>query len=338
MFKLFFSLEEMTTREHINEYFNGRPFMILCALALMVATAVALSMGVQPHVDESSGIFFKLQGTAIGSPALSAAVNVLCLLVTGGIVLALNKVFSYVRLVTHLMVSAFFLLQMANPSGLVAYNAGTLLSLVTAMATLPLFAAFQDRHSQRIIFLIIALVVTGSMFHYGFLMLLPAFLLGFFNMGVFNLKGLLAMLFGIITPFWIVMGLGLAAPADFIAPHMHGIWTVMGQTPVSLLLVLSLVTSVVGIVLAVINLMTIMKYRMQTRVNNYFFVFVLVSMVIALCVDYSDVGVFLPLLSLMVSIQIAHAHTLGRAPLRYVLILLLMAGCIAFYALNVFRP
>ena len=325
----------MTTREHINEYFNGKPFMVLCALALMVATAVAVSMGVQPQADENTGIFFTVNWPAIGSPALSAAVNVLCLLVTGGIMLALNKVFSYVRSVTHLMVSAFFLLLVANPSGLVAFNAGTLMCLVTALATLPLFAAFQDRHSQRIIFLIFALVTTGSMFHYGFLMLLPAFLLGFFNMGVFNLKGLLAMLFGIITPFWIVLGLGLASPADFAAPHLHGIWTVVGHSPVSPLLVLAVVTSVLGIVLAVMNLMTIMKYRMQTRVYNYFFVFVLVSMVVALCIDYGDVAVYLPLLSLMVGVQVAQSHTLSVVPFKYLLILLLIAGSIAFYVVNV---
>ena len=86
----------MTTREHINEYFNGKPFMVLCALALMVATAVAVSMGVQPQAYENTGIFFTVNWPAIGSPALSAAVNVLCMLITGGILLALNKVFSYV--------------------------------------------------------------------------------------------------------------------------------------------------------------------------------------------------------------------------------------------------
>jgi hypothetical protein len=329
----------MTTREHINEYFNGRPFMILCALALMVATAVALSMGVQPQAGESTGIFFKLQGTTIGSPALSAAVNVLCLLVTGGIMLALNKVFSYVRSVTHLMVSAFFLLQLANPSGLVAFNAGTLLSLVTAMATLPLFAAFQDRHSQRIIFLIIALVVTGSMFHYGFLMLLPAFLLGFFNMGVFNLKGLLAMLFGLVTPFWIVLGLGIVAPSGFTAPHINGICTLTGQPWTNLTLVLAVITALLGIVLAVMNLMTIMNYRMQTRVYNAFFVFALVMAVIAMCTDYSNVTVYLPLLGLMTAVQIAHFHTLRNTfQHRYIFILLLIAGCIGLFAANALMP
>ena len=270
----------MTTREHINEYFNGRPFMVLCALALIAATVVALMLGVHSAPAESEGLFFSLKGRLIEHGPLSVSINVLSLLATGGIMLALNKVFSYVRAVTHLFVSAFFLLQLAHPAGLVSFNAGTLLCLLTSIAILPLFASYQDRHAQRSIFLIFAIVAAGSMFHYGFLFLIPAFILGFLNMGVFNLKGLLAMLFGLVTPFWIVLGLGIVAPSGFTAPHINGIWTLSGQPWTNLTLVLAVITALLGIVLAVMNLMTIMNYRMQTRVYNAFFVFVLVMAVI----------------------------------------------------------
>ena len=326
----------MTTREHINDYFNGQGFMILCALALIVATAVALSLGVAPHEGSASGIFFSLKGSLIDHQPSSAIVNVVCLLATGGIMLALNRVFSYVRVVTRLFVSAFFLLQLAHPSGLVAFNAGTLLCLVTALAVMPLFASYQDRHSQRSIFLIFALVAAGSMFHYGFLALIPAFILGFLNMGVLNLKGVLAMLFGLVTPFWIVLGLGIVSPADFTAPRINGVWSLTVQSLSSPVLVLAALTAVLGIVLAVMNFYTIMNYRMQTRVYNAFFVFVLITAVIALCIDYGDVAVFLPLLSLMVGVQVAHAHTLHTTNhLRYVFILLLVVGCLAFCAANI---
>jgi hypothetical protein len=325
----------MTTREHINEYFNGRPFMVLCALALMAATVMALSMGVKPLATDGTGIFFSLKGSLIEPGPLSAVINVAGLLTIGAVMLALNKVFSYVRAVTHLFVSAFFLLQLANPSSLVSFNAGTLLGLVTSIAIMPLFASYQDRHSQRSIFLIFALIATGSMFHYGFLALIPAFLLGFFNMGVLNLKGLLAMIFGLITPFWIVMGMGIATPADFVMPHINGIWNLTAQSSVEMMLVLSASTALLGITLAAMNLATIMNYRMQTRVYNAFFVFALVIIVIALCIDYGNVTVYLPLLSLMAAIQMAHSHTL-RTTLarRYVFMLLFIAGCIAFCCVN----
>lgn len=307
--------------------------MILCTLALMGAAAVALMTGVKPATSEGTGIFFSLRGTLIEAGPVSALINVAGILATGGIMLALNKVFSYVRSVTHLFVSAFFLLQVAHPSGLVSFNTGTLLCLVTALAIMPLFSSYQDRHSQRSIFLIFALIATGSMFHYGFLVLIPAFLLGFMNMGVFNLKGLLAMFFGLVTPFWIVLGLGIATPADFVMPQVDGVWNLAGKSRMTL--VLASLTALLGIVLAVMNLMTIMNYRMQTRVYNAFFVFVLAALLIALCLDFGNVAIYLPLLGLMVAVQIAHVHTL-RATMqyRYVFILLFIAGCIGFFAIN----
>lgn len=329
----------MTAREHINEYFNSRAFMVLCAVALVVTAFVAWSMGVKPVSASGSGIFFTLDGELMGNSALSVTLNVLCLLVTGGMMLALNKVFNYVRAVTHLFASAFFLLQIAHPASLVSFNAGTLLSLVTAVAAMPLFAAFQDKHSQRRIFLLFALATAGAMFNYGFLVLIPAFLLGFLNMGVLNLKGVLAMLFGLLTPFWIVLGLGIASLADFVAPQILGIWNQTGDHAATLLLILTALTSLLGIVLAVVNLFTIMNYRVQTRVYNAFFVFVLISVLIAICIDYSHVAVYLPLLNLMVAVQIAHTHTLHtHNGYRYVWLLLLIVGCIAMAAANLFTP
>ena len=236
---------------------------------------------------------------------------------------------------THLFVSAFFLLQLANPAGLVALNAGTLLCLVTAVTLMPLFASFQDSHAQRSIFLIFALVATGTMFHYGFLMLIPAYLLGFANMRALGLKGVLAMLFGLVTPFWIALGLGLVNPTDAALPQ----WPLMDRPQLNLQVILAVVTAVLGIVLAVLNLFTIMNYRMQTRVYNIFLIILLVMTILAACLDYRDMAVFLPLLNLMVAIQVAHGHTLRTAfHLRYVLMLLFTVACLAFAAANLLLP
>ena len=329
----------MTAHEHINEYFNSRAFMVLCAALLVVVAFVSWTLGVEPAHADGSGVFFSLKGALIDGQPLSLIVNLFCLLVTGGIMLALNKVFNYVRAVTHLFVSAFFLLQITHPASLVTFNAGTLLSLLMALSAMPLFAAFQDKHSQRRVFLLFALAAAGAMFNYGFLVLIPAFLLGFLNMGVLNLKGILAMLFGLVTPFWIVLGLGIVSPLDFTAPQFQGIWHQPGNAAAMLLLVLAVLISLLGIVLAVVNLFTIMNYRVQTRVYNAFFVFVLLSIIVAIGIDYRDVAFFLPLLNLMVAVQIAHAHTLHpHNSYRYILILLLIVGCIAFAAANILTP
>ena len=328
----------MSRQDHINEYFNGRAFMVLCAVALVVSAAAALSLGVQPSSTSENGVFFTLLEPLITHAPLSATVNVLCLLLTGGILLAINKVFTYVRSMTHLFVSAFFLLNMANPSGLVSFNAGTLLALVTALTLMSLFASYQDLHSQYSIFLIFTIVTAGMMVHYGFLVLIPAYLLGFMNMRAMGLKGVLAMLFGLVTPFWIALGLGITTPAQFALPHFEGLWLMTTAAWTSHLTILVATTAILGIVLAVMNLYTIMNYRLQTRVYNIFFIIVLVLALIALCFDFKHLAVYLPLLNLTVAVQVAHVHSLRAAPYRYLFILLFTAACLASCAFTLFLP
>lgn len=323
----------MSASEHINEYFNGKSFMLLCALALVAVTAVSLTLGIEPSSIQGEGLFFSLRGTLIDRGPVSAAINVLCLLATGGIMLALNKVFTFVRSMTRLFVSAFFLLMLSNPSGLVSFNAGTLLCLITAVTLMQLFASFQDSHAQRSIFLIFALIATGIMFHYGFLALVPVYLLGFANMRVLDFKGVLAMLIGLVTPFWIVLGLGIVSLSDAHLPQ----WFLMERPVMTLQFGMTLATSILGVILMVMNLFTIMNYRMQPRVYNIFLMTMLVMVIIVLCFDYHDLAVFLPLLNLMVAVQLAQAHTLGTSfRYRYVLILLFTGICLAVAAYSLF--
>ena len=316
---------KVSTSEHINEYFNGKGFMALSAVALVVVTLMALTLGIQPPEVKGQGLFYTLQGTLVDAGPVSAGINLLCLLATGAIVLALNKVYTFVRSMTHMFVSAFFLLQLANPSVLVAFNAGTLLCLVAAVTLMPLFASFQDGHAQRSIFLIFALVATGTMFHYGFILLIPAYLLGFANMRALGLKGVLAMLFGLVTPFWIAFGLGIVSPSDAQLPQ----WALLQRPQMSLQLALAVSIAVLGLVLMVSNLFTIMNYRMQPRVYNIFLMIMPVMVIIAACLDYHDLAVFFPLLSLMVAVQIAQAYTLWTTfHHRYVFMLLFIVVCL----------
>ena len=328
----------MARQDHINEYFNGRTFMVLCAVALVVTAAVALSLGVRPSPTSENGAFFTLWEPLIADATLSATVNVLCLLLTGGILLAINKVFTFVRSVTHLFVSAFFLLMMANPSGLVSFNAGTLLAQVAALTLMPLFASCQDHHSQHSIFLIFTMVSAGMMFHYGFLVLIPAYLLGFLNMRAMGLKGVLAMMFGLVTPFWITLGLGLASPADFAMPHYEGFWQMPQTAWGSHHIMIVVATAILGMMLAGMNLYTIMNYRLQTRVYNIFFIIVLLLSLVALCLDLKHFAVYLPLLNLTVAVQVAHVHTLRTAPYRYLFILLFTTACVASCVANLMQP
>ena len=321
----------MTSRDRINEFFNGRQFMTLCAVVLVAVAAAALVTGLPQAQSRGTGIFYTLGDSLIAHGTLSAIFNVLCLLATGSMVIAVNKVFGFVRSATCLHVSAFYLLMAANPAGLITFNAGTLLCMATVLLLVPLFASFQDKHAQRFIFFTFLLIATGAMFHYAFLALIPVMVIGFAHMHALNTRGILAMLLGIVTPYWIVLGLGIASPAGAHAPGM--LWTL----PAGPLIALSASIGVLALILAGFNLFTIMNYRMQPRIYNVCFFIMLLAVIIAMAVAWRDLQVFMPLLCLITAIQVAQFHTLRvKFEYRFVLMLLFIAACIGsgLYALT----
>jgi len=214
----------VTNRDRLNDYFNGRPFALWCAVALVLAALAALALGKESSAHGGTGFFFTVNDSLIDNPRLSAIINVGCTLLTGVIMLGLNKVFSYVRTVTSLFVSAFFLLQLANPLGLVTFDAGTALCLAMVLSLMPIFSSYQDSHSQRSIFLVFVVAAAGSMFHYAFLLLIPVYILGLLYMRALNFKGLLAMIIGLVTPVLDYPGAGHRALQRLqSAAHRRGV-------------------------------------------------------------------------------------------------------------------
>ena len=313
----------MISRDRINEFFNGRQFMTLCAVALVAMAAATLAMGIPQVQSQGTGIFFTLGNSLIENRTLSAIFNVLCLIFTGSMLIAVNKVFSFVRSASHLHAATFFLLLAADPAGLITFGAGTLLCMTTVLLLVPLFASFQERHAQRFIFFTFMLISTGAMFHYAFLALIPVMVLGFAYMHALNTRGILAMLFGIVTPYWIVLGLGIVSPADALSPGM--LW----ETPSGTLLTLVAAIAPIAVILASFNLFTVMNYRMQPRIYNVFFITMLLAVIIAMAIGLRDTQVFFPLLCLLAAIQVTQFHTLRtKFEYRFVLMLLFITACI----------
>jgi hypothetical protein len=128
------------------------------------------------------------------------------------------------------------------------------------------------------------------------------------------------------------MGLGITSPSDAHLPQ----WALMERPQLTIQFGMALATSAIGIALMVMNLLTVVNYRMQPRVYNISLMIMLVMVIITLCLDYHDLAVFLPLLNLMVAVQMAQAYTLGASfRFRNLFVLLLMVVCLAVAAFSI---
>lgn len=318
--------------ERLNEFFNSRAFMWIVAAVVLLATCAAMLTGRVPAPQQGQGVFFHWGGLLIQEPQTSWEINMLCLGGVAALLMTLNRRYNFVRTVTTVPASMFLLLQLASPQLSVNFGVGTAMCVVLAVALFTVFAAYQKRgRSQRSIFLVMATVSLCSMFHFAFLFLIPVMLLGFVYVRAMSLKGFVAMLLGLVTPFWIALGTGLVSPWDYHLPQLSSIWNVRDLAHLPVDIAIAVVTAVVTIAVTVVNLMTLLNYRLQTRVYNAFLVVVSALAIVMMGVDFNNIVNYLPILNLCLAIQLAHLHTIGTATRRYlVLVAIVVASLVSF--------
>ena len=318
----------MTRDEIAIDFLHSRSMMTLSAIAFAVCGLAWGAYGQMPQSESSGGIFFGFS-TILASPLLSAILNVAAILACGGILLALNKLFSFVRAYTFVFASVFFLLEMSSPTTAAQLGVGTALCLATAVGMLPLFASYESRNSQGRIYLTMVILSTAALFQWAAVVLIPAFFVGFIQMRAMHWRGFLAALLGLFTPLWIVVGLGIANPvADFHPFDIGAAWESFRQGQVSLLVGWTAILAITSIVLTVLNLFNIINFRLQFRVYNSFLIVMNLLVLIAMIVDRKDISAFLPLLNMCIAVQVAHWLTLNNHPKRYLLVVALIALCL----------
>ncbi|MBO4871023.1 MAG: hypothetical protein J5565_03455 [Muribaculaceae bacterium] len=318
----------------INEFLNGRGFAIICCLLLVVTAFIAVTMGEVPHFETGNGIFFDIKGAFIENPVLSMAVNVTAIIGISLLALLLNKLYSFIKAFTFIGAASFFLLELALPLTSSLFDTDTLLCFVLMLGTLILFGTYESKSAQRPIFLVLCILGFLVLFCWAAVVLILAFILGFAYMRTMNWKSCVAAIIGLLTPFWIVLGLGLVSPFDFKLIEVNGIWGSLEGGQVHALIVWEVIVVILAIVLSVINLLQIYHYRLQLRVYNAFFLLVTVLCIIGMCVDYRDMVLFIPMLNLCLSVQIAHTFTISKFAKRYIFIFVLMAASLAAFTCN----
>lgn len=322
--------------DRINEFFNGVRFLVVVAVAYLLLSAYAALSGKIVISQAGGGTFFPSPEALITNPMTSWLVNVGCTLAVTALLVVLNRMYNFVRAYTLSYASVFLLLQLGNPMVSGFFYVGTALCLVLMGASFVMMSEYQNKqHSQRSVFIAFALISFCCMFHYSFIFLVPVMLIGFIQMRAMNLRGIIAMLMGLVTPYWIAIGTGLVDPRTFVLPQVSTIFTeVVSETLPHVDVATAAVLAVLTMALTAINLFTTFNYRLQIRLYNAFFAVLAVLAIVAMCVDYNHVVTYVPVLNLSLAVQTAHTFTISNSPHRYLLVVLLIVGSAASYLLQ----
>ena len=154
-------------------------------------------------------------------------------------------------------------------------------------------------------------------------------------MQTMNLRSFLAMILGIITPFWIVLGLGIADISDFTLPSYESAWAALRTPQLHLSIVYIAIITIFTVLLTCLNLLQIINYKLQVRAYNGYLVYLSVASILMMAVDYPNAFIYLPVINLCFGVQFAHFFTLNSHTRRYIAVIVLIIAAIAGNILQV---
>ncbi len=316
---------------YIVDYFNNRGFFGLSLLVLVILAVIASGNFEVPQ--RGYGTLHNIS-TWISSNDTSCFVAVLCNIVIGVLLITLNIMYRYIKTYNCFVFAAVFvLLQGVNPFLSTRFFAGTALCLVVVVSLLFLFDLYgKQQLASQGVFLVMALLSFFSIYHYVFLLLVPLFIVGFAYMRAINLRTVLAIIFGLATPYWIALGTGLESITSFQAPELSLVWseapTFAGKSwAVSVAIAITALT----VLLTVGNFKTMLNYSVHVRAYNNFFVALSVFVLLLMIVDYNDFLFYMPLMNLCFAIQFGHWYVVTRHETRQAVTMWLMVAMLTAY-------
>ncbi len=266
-----------------------------------------------------------------GTPFSSFVTSIACTVSMGILIIYVNRAFNVFRSLTSLVAGLFFIMQTALPSVMDRFYGGDLMGVLMLICVVLLFGSWSDSGSQRRVFLIFFLMSLAGFTDLSYLLYLPVLLLGCVQMRIFDLRTFLAAGMGVVTPPWILFGLGLVDPATLHWPRMVVAWSMFSDPEVITALVVTGFTLFVGIGFTIANLLKILSYNSRIRAFNGFLTLLLCSTGFFAIINFNNFAFYIPLLNCLTAYQIAHFFTYRRNRRSYIPILLLVGGYVGFY-------
>lgn len=261
--------------------------------------------------------------------------------VTGGILLnivmlgmmaAFNKTFNVLRSNTRLQLGLFAVMAAAVPRVVVNVNSGIILAIAVNLSIYILFSCYDNPWGVRGVFLAFLILSLGATMQYSFLVYIPVMWLVVAQMRIFNLRTVLASLFGMVTPWIILLGFGIVSPADIHTPRVTGIFNSFEEDSTLYFMAITAFTSFLLVVAIALNLSRTIAYNARARAFNGALTVTAIVTIIAIIINYNNLLTYLPLLNVCAAYQITHWFVNHRFSRQFIAVLAVYVSYIVFYA------
>lgn len=292
-------------------------------------------MGDVVHVGGDSGFGFPSANEWISDGALSLGVSLGLNIVISFLLLYLNRRFNIIRSVSMLFAGMFLVMQAGQPSLMGQLYDGSVMCFLILLAIIPFFSTFQRPDRTRRIFLSFLLISLGSLTGYAYTVYLIVFFIGCFQMQCFSLRGLLAALTGILTPYWILCGFGVVSLSSFRMPEFINIFDALEGRDLAQIVVYTIVNLILGVGFGIFDIIKIYGYNGRARAYNGFWIILTIITTLFVIIDYTNLIIYLPILNCCTAIQIGHFFTINNTRRTYIPICCIYVVYIILYLWSV---
>lgn len=289
----------------VHRHAMGKEGLALAVIASLAMTAVAFFIDAPAPLQGDTGICFPSPNGWGLSPVWGWLLNTLLLAVTAGMLYGANKEYGLVKGTDTVFVSLFLIMATSNVwvSGL--FSTTAMLAIINIGCMMILYGCYRQNNVTKDIFVIGSILSVGSMFQYAFIFMTPVYLIGTIMLKCFNLKVVPAYLMGLIAPYWVVLGFGIADIDSLRIPDLQHVFDRLGSKSDMLVGMLNIgLTLTIGLLLGLSN--AVKLYAGNSRRRLMVMSLNLLGAVTAVCMifDFDNLTAYLATIYMVTAVQI----------------------------------
>lgn len=309
-----------------NRYFSGtRPLApsLTLPLGIMAAALFVVSGLIGLFPVRTLALGFCLPSPDMWPIGLTVGwvINTALLLGCAGAWVFLNKEFTLVKGIDRLTLLAFLVLVGSNPFCTDHLTTGSILLTVTVLCLAILFGASHERNCTHQIFVIYTFLAVGSMFQYAFVPMMVVFLVSAIIMKTMRTKEVMAMILGIIAPYWVGIGLGLLPIESFHLPEVSFLFRDFSPSVRMITLLVNISFSILlAVILCVSNSMVIFAGNKETRARNNVISLLIFTTAAFVVFNFNNMDAYLPTFYFALAVQVGNLFAYHNLPWRRTLL------------------
>lgn len=314
----------------------GTGGLLVAVVMTCIMSAVEFFVGHPHELEGMLGICIPSPNLWVLPQYLSWLINLLMIIVLGLSLHLFNKTYNFISSDDTILPAVFIFLCGANTWIDSLLTSSMILMLANLLCLNMLFRCYKSQKGMVNLFTVGVILAFGSMFDFAFVFMAAAYLLIAATLKCLNFKSFIAYLIGLLTPYWIGIGLGLITVDGLSYPTITNLFEDFA-TKESLFIGLlnGAVTMLFLLILVLANAVKLYAGNTRRRLMNNAIVILGLAVSICMVCDADNVTTYFATLYFVLATQLANFFVLHNVRHPGLIILVTVALYLAAYVFMV---